>query len=449
MLEIRGGGVPGADGVSRRGFLKVGSLGLAGLTLEALLGARRARATPAGHDTSVILFWMAGGPSHIDTYDMKPDAPEQVRGPFCAVRTSLPGYRMCELMPRQARLAHRLAVIRSLHHTLGEHDDASHWVQTGYPLVNARQRGQLYPAQGAVVSYLRGGGRDGMPAYVCIPEGYNSPRGFYQSAAYLPPRHNPVNAGGDPALGNYRPPDFTLPADLTLPRLEHRRELSAVLDRAARWGEGNDRTGQMSEVRREAYALLTGQRARRAFDLSREPLTLRDRYGRHAYGQSALLARRLVEAGVGFVTINLYEADVDWWDDHYHIERNLRVRLPRFDQALGTLLEDLHDRGLADRVLVAAFGEFGRTPTVDQLGGRSHWPRAMTAVLTGGGLRGGRLVGSTTSNGGEPRDNPLGPGDLLATIYHAVGIDHEAALPDRQNRPVRLVEPGAPIRELF
>ncbi|MFO0875839.1 MAG: DUF1501 domain-containing protein [Gemmataceae bacterium] len=440
MLEIRGE-------VSRRGFMTLGGLGLAGLTAGRLA---QARAGSPSTNTAVILFWMAGGPSHLDTYDMKPAAPAEIRGPFRAVQTRLPGLRVNELMPGHARIAPRLSLVRSLHHSLPVHDDASHWVQTGYPLVNARQRGQVNPSQGSVIARLRGPNQKGMPPYVCIPEAYSSPRGFYQRSAYLGSRHDPLNAGGDPSLGNYRTPDFSLSADVTLPRLESRRELIRQIDGAMRNLESRADMHSLGEMQQEAFTLLAGKKIREAFDVSREPLALRERYGRHAYGQSALLARRMVEAGVTFVTINLYEADVDWWDDHTHIEKNLRQRLPRFDQALATLIDDLADRGLANRVLVAAFGEFGRTPRINTAGaGRDHWPRAMTALLSGGGIQGGRIIGGTTSDGGEPRDRPLVPGNLLASIYRVVGIDPETTFLDRQNRPVRLVEAGRPIDELF
>jgi hypothetical protein len=287
----------------------------------------------------------------------------------------------------------------------------------------------------------------GIPPYICIPESYSSPRGFYQKASFLGSRYDPVSAGGDPALGNYRTPDFALPADLTLSRLGQRRDLLQRLDQSAQQMEGAPT--RLDHAQRDAFDLLTSQRTREAFDLSREPLRLREKYGRNAYGQSALLSRRLVEAGVRYITINLYEADVDWWDDHYTIEKNLRRRLPIFDQALGTLIEELHERGLAERVLVAAFGEFGRGPTIDKQAGRGHWTRAYSALLSGGGIRSGQVIGATTSNGGEPKDRPLGPGDLLLTMYRALGIDADTTLPDQQQRPTRLVEGGEPIRELF
>ncbi|MFO0867401.1 MAG: DUF1501 domain-containing protein [Pirellulales bacterium] len=445
MLTWRGG----SGGTDRRGFLRIGGLGLAGCSLPEILRAPApVAAAPESPRTAVILFWLAGGPSHLDMYDMKPAAPAEVRGPFQPIDTRLPGLQVCELLPQQALLADRFSLVRSLTHDLGVHDDASHWVQTGYPLLNARQRGQQNPSQGAVVAALRGPNQPGLPAYVCIPEDYRRHMGFYQTAAYLSSRFNAVNAGGDPQLGNYRPPDFTLPADLTLERLHDRRSLQESLDRFRQHAEQSESYQALDDAGREAFELVAGPRAQTAFDLSREPAELRERYGRHAYGQSALLARRLVESGVTFVTINLYEKDVDWWDDHYTIEANLRKRLPRYDQALAALIEDLSQRGLLDRVLVAAFGEFGRAPRIDGGAGRGHWPGAMSALLCGGGIRGGQIVGATTADGGRPHDRPLGPGDLLATIYRVLGLDAQRTLPDRQNRPIPLVPSGQPIREL-
>ena len=443
---------PSSGGASRRGFLKIGSLGLAGLSLPDLIRAQSARAADAStrrRGRAVILFFMAGGPSHIDMYDMKPDAPAEVRGPFEPIDTSLPGFQVCDLMPRHAKVADRMAVVRSITHNLSVHDDATHWVQTGYPLLNARQRGQQYPSQGSVFAAVRGPNRDGMPAYVCVPEDYRRHLGFYLSSAYLSSRYNAVNSGGDPSLGNYRPPEFVLPKEVSVSRLDDRRNLMTALDRFRGQVDSSDAYRSLDDVNQEALNLVTSPRAREAFDLSAEPAALKERYGMNAYGQSALLARRLVEAGVTFVNINLYEKDVDWWDDHYTIEPNLRKRLPRYDQALSTLIEDLAERGMTDEVLVAAFGEFGRAPRIDSYAGRGHWPGAMTAILSGGGLKCGQIVGSTTRDGAEPKDRPLGPEDLLATIYHVAGVDPQRTLQDRQARPIPLLPGGRPIRELI
>lgn len=435
-------------GLPRRSVLRWGSAGvLAAATATPRVSV--ADSSPTNNGKAVILFCMAGGPSHIDMYDMKPLAPEQVRGPFTPIQTTLPGLDVCELMPRHVDIARHLTVIRSISHTLGVHDDATHWVQTGHPLLNARQKGQQNPADGAVAAKLHGSNRPGVPPYVCIPEDYRSHMGFYQAAAYLSSRYNAVNSGGDPALGNFRRPEFALPKELHLGRLDHRRGLLQKLD-AVRSNLDHSTAGQsLDAIHDQAFDLITSPRINDLFDVSRESESMRDRYGRHAYGQGALLARRLVEAGVTFVTINLYEKDVDWWDDHYTIEKNLRKRLPFYDQAFSTLVQDLRERDMADNVLVAAYGEFGRTPTIDANAGRGHWPGAMSAVLSGGGIREGQIIGSTNWNGGEPRDRALGPGDLLASLYHVLGIDANVHLPDAQNRPTRLVAQGEPIRELF
>lgn len=462
MLELSGRNWPTTAGLARRSFLKIGSVGLGaggfggfgGLSLPDLMAQRAAAATvkpgtPAKNDTAVILFWMAGGPSQNDTFDPKPDAPEIVRGPFKTIETAVPGMRFTDQLPHLAKVADKLSVIRSIHHTHSVHDDASHWIQTGSPLLFARENGQKQPAQGAVVSKLRGSCKPGVPPYVCIPEAYSSRRGFYQNAAFLGARHNPVAGGGDPQYGKYKLPEFTLPADLTFQRIGDRRALNDSLNALSRQVDRSPDVAALDDTRRQAYDLVSGAAAREAFDLSHEPDALRDRYGRHFWGQSALLARRLVEAGVTFITINLYEADVDWWDDHEKVEVGLKRRLPKFDQSLAALIADLHDRGLAERVLVGAFGEFGRSPKVDAKGGRGHWPGAMSAVLSGGGLKSGQVVGSTTADGGAPKDRPLGPGDLAATMYRALGIDHEQFIYDAQNRPHKVLGEGTPIAELF
>jgi hypothetical protein len=450
VLEIRHRTVELNWGLNRRAFLQSSLLRLAGLSLPELLQARDREAPGRRRDTAVILYWMAGGPSQLETYDPKPAAPAEVRGPFKSVSTRVPGLSICELLPNHARLAQRFSLVRSLAHSNANHFDAAYWVQTGYHEPNIMGRGQPFPAQGAVVSHLRGPNRAGMPAYVCIPRAYSTRLGFYQQPAFLGANHGPINAGGEPTYrGQGRDPDFALSRELTLPRIGDRRQLLRHLDRLARETESNPAFQGLDRWHQEAFALLASPQVKRAFDLDQEPVALRERYGLHPWGRAALLARRLVESGVTFVTINHYEGDVDWWDDHYTIERNLRKRLPLFDQALATLIEDLHNRGLHERVLVVACGEFGRAPMIDKLAGRGHWPRAMSALISGGGTRSGQVVGATTPNAGEPCDRRLGPGDLLATIYRVLGIDPHRMIRDPQNRPVRLVDAGEPIVELL
>jgi hypothetical protein len=287
---------------------------------------------------------------------------------------------------------------------------------------------------------------------VCIPESWSALRGFYQHAGFLGAEYDPLSAGGAGLSERYahNRPQLQLLPDLTVRRVEDRQELQRRIQQSARALDKSGAAREMDRHYQRAFELVTSPQVHTAFDLQREPIPLQERYGRNAWGQAALLARRLVEAGVTFVTINHFEAEVDWWDDHYTIESNLKRRLPIYDQAIGTLIQDLHDRGLADDVLLAAFGEFGRSPVIDKKGaGRGHWARAWHALLSGGGVQGGRVVGSTTSNGGEPRGRGFGPGDLLATIYHSLGIDPATIIKDRQDRPVRIVDQGKPIMELF
>jgi len=436
-----------SSSLNRRQLLGWGAMAGAGLSFQPVLDLPAQGAAGKRRDTAVILLWMTGGPSHHETYDMKPNASAEVRGPFSPIPTNTPGLDVCELMPKHANIADKLAVIRSFHHTYGVHDDAQHLVQTGYPQLNARANGQTHPCQGAVASQLRGAAQ--MPPYVCIPEDYRSHAGFYQSASFLSARHNALNSGGIPDLGNYRPPEFVLPSGIDTARFEDRRNLFRSLDQMRRQFDAEPAVRDLSDVHQQAIELVTGSKAREAFDLSQEPDALKDKYGRHAWGQYALLARRLVEAGVTFVTVNLYEKDVDWWDDHYDIEKNLRKRLPIYDQTLSALVEDVYDRGLDQRVLIVACGEFGRAPKIDTRAGRGHWPRVMQAVLSGGGLRTGQVIGSTTKDGSDPLDRPMPPGDLLASIYQVLGISHQEMLVNRQNRPIPVIEEGTPIRELF
>ena len=448
MLDIVGRPVRLCDGISRRGFLRVGSLG-AGLTLPNVLRSRQVQAATADrNDTAIILLFQAGGASHIDMYDMKPAMSAEVRGPFNPITTNQPGLDVCELMPGHARIADKLAIIRSIKHNLAVHDDATHWVQTGWPLLNARQMGQQNPSQGSVISALAGPRKSGMPAYVAIPEDYRRHAGYYEGPAFLSSRHAALDAGGDPSLGNYRPPEFKLPADVVMSRLDERRGLMREFDSLSRKLDREPAFRNLDDVQRQALELVSGSTVRQAFDLSQEATELRDKYGRHAYGQSALLARRLVEAGVTFVVINLYEKDVDWWDDHYVIEKNLRKRLPVYDQAITALIEDLTQRGQIDRVLVAAFGEFGRAPRIEDKGGRGHWARVYSVVVAGGGVPPGQVYGKSDRHAAFPAENPVTPMDLVTSIYHNLGIPLDTEVRDYLGRPLRLCQ-GEVINGLF
>jgi hypothetical protein len=440
MIDIFGGRYRTCDGASRRRFLRVGALGLAGLTMPEVLRLRAqdaARGEPT-KETAVIQVYLGGGPSHLDTYDLKPDAPREFRGEFSPIATGLPGVELCEMFPRQARLMDKLAVVRSLHHTTADHGAGSHWVLTGFPPAMPNPRSNDRPSVGSVVARMRGANRPGVPPFVAI-----SRPPTFSHAAYLGPGYNPFSLDSEPEA-DARVRNLDPPAGLSMDRIEDRRDLLGKLDRINR---GRDLSGTMQGMDRftaEAYAMITGPAARRAFDLTREDAKLRDRYGRTRVGQGCLLARRLVEAGVTFVTVN----DGDW-DHHAQVFANCRKKLPPLDAAVGTLVEDLHERGLADRVLVLVWGEFGRTPRVNGGGGRDHWPGAFSALLAGGGLKTGQVIGSTGRKGEAPTTQPIRPEDVIRTVYAVLGIDPLHAFVNDAGRPMPVLNQGRPIADLL
>jgi hypothetical protein len=438
MLDIHGGPYRTCDGLSRRRLLRVGVLGLTGLSLADLLRLRAWAASEGkrSRDTAVIQVVLGGGPSHLDTYDPKPDAPAEFRGEFRASPTSVPGVSFAELLPEQAKRMHRLAVVRSLHHTTADHAEGSHWILTGHAPREATPRANERPSVGSIVAKTRGANRPGIgvPAYVAVPNA--PPFGF---AAYLGPSENPFSPGGEGRVPNLDPPE-----GLSLDRLDDRRALLRQLDRADR---SRDRSGAMEGLDRftaAAYAMITGPAARRAFDLSREEPQVRDRYGRAGVGQACLLARRLVEAGVSFVTVN-----EGGWDHHGQIFPSCRRQLPALDSALAALVDDLHDRGLSDRVLLLVWGEFGRTPRVNGSAGRDHWPGAFCAVLSGGGLKTGQVIGSSGRKGEAPADRPVRPEDVIQTVYAVLGVDPALTFPNEAGRPMPVLNEGRPIAELL
>jgi len=442
---------------SRRTFLRAGALALGGLTLSDLLAARARAGTAA--DTSVILFWMWGGPSQLETWDPKPDAPAEYRGPFRSIRTAVPGMDFCELFPRQAGIAKHLAVVRSLHHTMSSHNDGSIELLTGKtpvvpdPTSTAKSE---HPDFGMVASKLRGLRPDGLPQYVGVP---TVP--FMTRPTYLGLSHQGF-AAGNPSLPGYAPPGRALAAGVTPARLGDRRPLLTDFDRMRREVDRNGVLEGSDQLNAAAFQILTGPGMARAFDLSREDDRLRDKYGRHLWGQSCLLARRLAEAGSSVVTIDALAPEPGKplyfsWDDHanaqpgWDLAKGMRWRAPFLDQALTALVEDIYDRGLDEKILVVACGEFGRTPRVTSANGclgRDHWPDAMSALVSGGGLRVGQVVGSTDAKGGYPKDRPLSPQDLLATMYRHLGIDPRHEFKDLGGRPVPILNSGEPIREL-
>jgi Protein of unknown function (DUF1501) len=441
----------------RREFLRLGTLALGGLGLDQLLAARAAAASP-DPDTSVILFWMWGGPSQFETYDPKPDAPAEIRGPFRPIPTAVPGMDLCELFPLQARLGDKIALVRSLHHTMSAHNDGSIEVLTGKTPVRPDPTSTAlseHPDFGMVTSRVRGVRPDGMPRYVGIPR-----QPFMTRPTYLGVAHSAF-ATGDPSAPDFHPPALTLVGGLDGRRLECRRDLQGQFDDIRRGQDGHGGGGG-DPFREAAFQMFTSPKVAAAFDLSREDPRLRDRYGRHLWGQSCLLARRLAEAGSSVITIDALAPSLSEryfsWDDHINVQTRwdlgeaMRHRAPFMDQALSALIEDVYARGLDRKVLVVAAGEFGRTPRLTHAGGligRDHWPAAQSALVSGGGLRMGQVIGATNRRGESPAERPLTPKDLLATIYRHLGIDHRAEFRDLSGRPVPILPEGEPIRELI
>lgn len=444
----------------RREFLRVGTLALGGLTLSDLLRARAAAGT-GSVETSVILFWMWGGPSHLETWDLKPNAPSEYRGPFAPIRTCVPGMDICEHMPLQAAIADRFSIVRSLHHEMSAHNDGSIEVLTGktptVPDPTSQARSE-HPDFGMIAAHVRGPRPDGMPRYVGVQK---SP--FMTTPQYLGLSCKAFETG-DPSLEKFAPPNLELAAGTDEARLVERRALVDQLDRFRRNLDLSGSLEGIESFRAAAFDILTSPLVARAFDLDQETRPLRDRYGLHRWGQSCLLARRLVEAGASVVNIDATAPSKDSpyfsWDDHaaaFDLGYANRERLPQMDQALSALITDLHERGLDRRVLVVACGEFGRTPRLSHAAknfqgqasvGRDHWPQAFSALVSGGGLRMGRVVGATNSKGEYPQHDPVSPQDLLATIYHHLGIDPEQSFVNFAGRPVPILPSGRPIAQL-
>ncbi len=440
MLDILATPFRTCDGLSRRSVLRVGVLGMAGLTLADLLQLR-AEAADLGqrpNDTAVIQVFLEGGPSHIDTFDPKPDAPAEFRGEFRPIAGSVAGMEVCELLPRMARVMDKVALLRSVHHSSADHGVGTHWIMTGFP-GELSHRDNVRPSVGAIVARLRGANAPGVPPYVALPR---APA--FGLGAYLGPGGNPFAPDGD-IQGDARVRSLEPPPSLTLDRLDDRRGLLARLDRIERRRDASGVMAGMDRFTAEAYAMVTGPRARTAFDLSREEPRLRDRYGRTRVGQACLLARRLVEAGVTFVTV--VEGG---WDHHGQLLAGspppapLATRMP-----LASLIEDLHERGLHQRVLVVVWGEFGRTPRLNGQGGRDHWPGCMSVVLAGGGLRMGQVVGATDRRAEAPVDRALRPEDVLRTVYQVLAIDPYHEFRNDAGRPLAVLNQGQPITELL
>lgn len=458
MLTLTGrGSAQTCDGVTRRDFLQVGTLGAIGLSLPQYMAAQAAGAVKPDHDDrACIMIFNLGAPSHIDLWDMKPEAPAEIRGPFQPVESKVPGIQLSEILPRHAQMADKFSLVRSAHHGgAAVHDAGWQMLQTGRQFTG----GVNTPHAGAVVSYLRGRKTD-LPPFVVLPEtmgrgGGNLPNG--QAGGFLGKAHDPFALNADPSKPDFQVPDLLPPSDIGEVRLERRRKMRDVVDNALSVFEATENAALLDSNFESAFRLMTSPQAREAFDLSKEPAAVRDRYGRNRFGQCCLLARRLIENGVRFVTINTFLTVFDeiTWDIHgskpfTSIAGMRDIVCPMYDQAYTALLEDLDQRGMLPATLVSTLSEFGRTPRVNPAGGRDHWPQCFTVGFAGGGVQGGRIVGASDPIGGVPADRPVEPADVVATIFHSLGFDLTTPLPGPAGRPFPLVDFGhREIHELF
>ncbi len=443
------------DGLSRRSFLQLGVAGMASLGLADLARAR-ASATER-KNTSVILIWLDGGPSHMDTYDMKPDAPAEYRGIWKPIKSRVPGFEVTELFPKQAKVTDNFSVVRSLHHNTGDHFAGGHRMLTAKDLgVSGANTAAKFPSIGSIVNREVGPRKRGMPGYVGLPHAASiGLHPGYFGGHFLGAQHNPFETGGDPNSPGFSVKNLNLAGGLSVDRLEDRRSLTRHFDTARRAIDRLPVSRAMDRFDQEAFEFVSGAAARRAFDVSKEDNRLRDRYGRTHWGQCVLLARRLVEAGSTFVTVHL-----GGWDHHWDLQKGYENYLPQVDAAVSALFTDLEARGLLETTLVVLCGEFSRTPKMNDGGnggaprsmgtpGRDHWGDAMFCLLGGGGVRGGQVVGSTDRLGLRPASNPLKPCHIHATIYHVLGIDPKLQLLDPTGRPTPVLDDPTPIRELI
>jgi Protein of unknown function (DUF1501) len=451
MLKVLGGGARDCDGITRRSFLQAGVLGLGGLALPDLLRLRAIGAADgSARGRSVILFWLSGGPGHMETWDPKPDAPRGFRGPFGAIATSLPGVHFSELLPEQARRMDRLAIVRTVNHGTGDHTKGNHWMLTGYegPAFNASDNTvQRRPSMGSAVARLLGHGGGGLPPYVAVPHLRGGTDNLFHYAAYLGGYANPFIVESDPNDPGFRVRNLSMPKGVSLGRLEDRRRFLESMDQLRR--DQDPVLRDLDAYHQRAFDMMTGKSVTRAFDIHSEPSVLRDRYGRHTFGQSALLARRLVEAGTPFVTVNCVPWDHHGTPPQLKTEQGARKLIPPLDRAIAALIDDLIARGLFESTLVVAMGEFGRTPRMNRDAGRDHWGQTFSVLFACGSMQMGQIIGRSSPRGEYVMDRPISPQDVAATVYHHLGIDGRSiTFEDRTGRPTYLIERGEPIREL-
>lgn len=443
------------DGLTRRDFLHAGSLPLMGMGLTHLQTAQAASMAASG-DMNCILIFLVGGPSQIDTWDPKPDAPAEVRGPFNPIKTNVPGIQISEIFPRLAGMMDKVSLVRSMYHqATAVHDTGYQMMQTG----RLFGPGLEHPHYGSVLSYMKGPQGDA-PPYVLLPKpigatGGNLPHGH--TAGYLGKTHDPFILNADPNDPKFAVPDLLPPEYITAARSERRRSLRNSIEGNLAAFEASADAKLLDSNFKQAYAIMTSQKTREAFDLKKESDSLRDRYGRTRFGQSCLMARRLVEAGVRLVTVNMFETVFNevTWDIHgsspfTSIEGMKKEVAPNFDNAYTALIEDLYQRGMLQNTMVLAFGEFGRTPKVNPAGGRDHHPGVWTSLFAGGPFKGGTVVGESDEIGGAPKTRPVNSGEVAATVYKGLGLNIETELHGPGNRPIRLVDHGIePVHELF
>lgn len=434
------------DGQHRRDFLRVGTASLFGsaLTLPRLLAADATK-TPSTKEVSLIYVFLHGGLSTIDTFDLKPDAPVEFRGEFNGIKTNLPGVQICEHLPAVAPIMDHFSTIRSFRHHNSDHGPADHYMLTGYfpqagfnPNLNPNNQ---RPAFGSVMA-KKLGARGSVPPYVCLPKVHPS-----CGSAFLGATSAPFGIDADPNAPNFNVPDILPPLHVSASRLEHRKGLLEGLDRYHESGESkaNAHADAVSIFQKKAFELMTSPSTKKAFDIAAEPEKLRDAYGRHSLGQSCLMARRLVEAGVRCVTID--HSNWDTHDNNFGVLK--KTLLPQLNSAMSMLFRDLDERGLLESTLVLVTGEFGRTPRINKNAGRDHWGPAFSVMLGGGGIQGGRVLGKSDARAEKPATDPYGPEDLAATLYHLVGIDPKSELHMPDGRPTGIVNGGKIINDLL
>jgi hypothetical protein len=458
MIKFTGEGIAhNCDGTTRRDFLHAGVLGAMGLGLSQLASLKAMGKVADGHDErSVIMIFNLGAPSQLDLFDPKPDAPSEIRGPFKAIKTKSPDIQLTELLPLHAKIADKFSLVRSCYHTAAAvHDTGHQMLQTG----RLFSGGVNTPHAGSALQFLKGS-RNELPAHVILPEpmgptGGNMPHG--QDAGFLGKKYDPFVLGADPSKAGFKVPDLLPPSEIGEARVERRKKLRDIVDGTVKNFEASETAKLMDTNFASAFKLMTSTKAREAFDLSKEPQSVRDRYGMTRFGQCCLLSRRLVEAGVRFVTVNTFITVFGeiTWDVHgsnpfTSIAGMKDIVCPMYDQGYSALIEDLDQRGLLKNTMVCNLAEFGRTPRINPAGGRDHWPACWTCYFAGGGVQGGRVIGRSDEIGAYPAERPVNPAEVVATIYKSLGIDPETELPGPQSRPYPVVDFGTqPINELF